>query len=431
MRDTPTASWCWFQEPRILATETATYIGWTEFDEDGTISVARYDHNEDRFTVNRGIGTTPELAPDDHNAPAITARPDGQIEVWYTAHNRCDGNRYRVSTKPDAIDDFNEEQTVPEEHQSTYPMPVWLPDGERWYFYRDRPAPETPSTFYYYRSANGGEHWTDRTRLFEIAGDDYSGYIKVSPGADRIDVCYSRHPRPASLDMCSVRHCYYDCADEQWRNSHGDPVELPFAEPEMTVVHDAEQTGRKGWIWDVQSHPDGPAIVYITYPDDDPSDQRYHHAQFRDGEWQILDLADTDHLYATHSTETVNEREYAPGITLGQLEGPNVVYLSRNTTARPDKQRGIDLERWEVDHAAGEATRTDVVATGEESNQFRPVTPRTVGGVTIESPIRVVWMSDQARAPYYYHDPTETLQFTAWIETDDGVHTVPMQRWVD
>ena len=430
MREESTASWCWFQEPRVLATETATYIGWTEFDEDGTISVARYDHEDERFTVNRGIGATPALAPDDHNAPALTERPDGRIEVWYTAHNADDGNRYRVSDLPDAIDAFGEERTVPEENQSTYPMPIWLPE-ERWYFYRDRPGPDTPSTFYYYRSEDGGETWIDRTRLFDISGDDYSGYIKVSPGPERIDVCYSRHPRPAPLERCDVRHCYYDVAAGEWRDSHGEPQSLPLAETDMTRIHDAADSGRRGWIWDVQTHPAGPAIVYISYPDGDPADQRYHHARYRDGEWRVLELADTDHLYATNSTETINEREYAPGITLGQIEGPDVVYLSRNTGPRPDKRLGLDLERWEVDHDNEATTRTDVIATGEETNQFRPVTPRTVAEDAIDCPVRAVWMADQAGAPYHYHDETETIQFVARIETDEGPTSLPMAEWTD
>ncbi|WP_415380615.1 BNR-4 repeat-containing protein [Halosimplex sp. TS25] len=425
-----TGGWCWFQEPRVVTTPTATFVGWTEYDDQGTVGVARFDHDDMTFEVNREVGATPDLAPDDHNSPAIYVRRDGRIVVYYTAHNRPDGNRYRVSAEPDSIDSFGEERSIPDHNQSTYPMPFRLAEPEeQFYFYRDGPDDGSPSTFYFYRSSDDGETWSERERLFQIEGDDYSGYIKVAASDERLDICYSRHPRPAPLGKCDVRHFYYDGADDQFKDSHGTPIETPIREEEMTKLFDAEDRGERGWIWDVMTDGEEPAIVFSSFTDGDEADQRYYYAKFADSSWTVSEVVETDHVYATNTDTAVNEQEYAPGISLGHLQGDDVLYLSRGPKSREDKQQGLDVERWRVGDDFETFERDRVVERGTESNQFRPVAPRSVGTEEHDSPVRTVWMSGQSRAPYNYHDNEETLQLKAEIETASGLETVRMDEW--
>lgn len=68
-----------------------------------------------------------------------------------------------------------------------------------------------------------------------------------------------------------------------------------------------------------------------------------------------------------------------------------------------------------------------MVATGEESSQFRPVAPRSLGDDEPDSPVRTVRMCCQPRAPYHYHDETETLKLKA--EITPGTETVRMDDW--
>jgi hypothetical protein len=435
-----TAAWCWFQERRIATTEDRTYLGWTEFDNDGTISVAQFDHDTGEFDVNRSIAETPRLAPDDHNSPSIYVGKDDDVQVWYTTHGRDDGNRYRTSTEPGDITDLGEERVLEDEDQSTYPMPFYLElRDQMFYFYRDSP-PGRPSTFYFYMSSDSGETWGNRVQLFDITGGDYSGYIKVDVSADRIDICYSRHPRSASLGQCSIRHFYLDGATGHFKDSTGNPVSLPVTESAMTTVYDAIEAGRRGWIWDIQSVGSEPAIVFSSFPDGNEEPMRYHYAKYRDdaGEWKVTDVVGTRHLYATHISGAANELEYAPGINLGHDQGDDVIYLSRSALSPEDPEydvdtddmyRGLHLEKWRVGEDYQSAERERVVANGSESNQFRPCVPRSMRDERIESPINVVWMCCQEEAPYYYHDADNPITFKAEIETLDGRDVVELETW--
>lgn len=425
-----TGGWCWFQERRVVATPEGTFLGWTEFDVDGTIGVARFDHESGRFQVNRRIGETPALAPDDHNAPAIYLRRDGRVMVFYTAHNRPDGNRYRVSEEPYRVDSFGPERSLPDDNESTYPMPFRLADPDAlFYFYRDQPDEGGPSTFYYYRSPDEGETWSARRRLFELEGDDYSGYVKVDAGADRLDFCFSRHPRSAPLSECDVRHFYYDGSDERFRDSHGDRIETPIREAEMTRLFDARAAGERGWIWDVQIVGEEPAVVFASFADGDERDQRYYYAKYAGSAWTVTEVVETDHLHATYREGAANEAEYAPGICLGHEQGDDVLYLSRSEGPRADRRTGLRVEQWAVGADRETVRRERVVERGDESNQFRPVVPRAVGTEGCDSPVRAVWMCCQSRAPYRYNDADETVRLKAEIETAEGRETVRMDEW--
>lgn len=199
----------------------------------------------------------------------------------------------------------------------------------------------------------------------------------------------------------------------------------------MTRLFDAQAVGERGWIWDVQTVDDNPAIVFASFTDGDEREQRYYYSKYTGSEWTVAEIVETDHLYATYRNGRANEREYAPGICLGHEQGDDVVYLSRNTGPRDDRKSGLQIEKWRVGDTHETSQPERVIERGDENNQFRPVAPRSVRNQTFCSPVRVVWMCCQSKAPYNYSDEEETVKLKAEIGTTEGTETVRMDNWKD
>src|SRR5689334_1300365 len=169
-------AWSWFADPRAVyhaGQHKRTYVGWVGTH--GDIRVLSYDYGTKTITtalLQNGVQA------DDHADPAILVRPDGRLQVFYSAHN---GSLmfYRVSTHPEDITSWGPVQFIPPSTPGgyTYPNPIHLAAEHRTYlFWRAGDGSPTNSAQVFSTHADGNDTWSAPQTL--IAGQDGRAYVK-------------------------------------------------------------------------------------------------------------------------------------------------------------------------------------------------------------------------------------------------------------
>ncbi len=330
--------WCWFQGERAII--DGDQLLFTGVSSTGTITVSAYD-------MKAGEGKTVVMndttfKSDDHNAGALLLRPDGKYLTVYAGHGNDSLMRYRVSTKPHDIDQWELEKQVETGSNTTYSNVYRLSStGTTYNFHRG--IEWDPN---YMISEDNGDTWHYGGRLFAFKGRPYLRY--TSNNMNRIDfITTEEHPRNYNN---SIYHGYIQGGYVYQSNGQRQGVlskteNTDLSPQDFTVIFQTDTNIRANIAWTSDIKLDKNGYPYVAFSvTKDPIklretkntneggfDHRYHYARWDGKQWNEHEIAFAGtRLYA-------GENEYTGLITLHPND-PNIVYISTNvdpTTGKP------------------------------------------------------------------------------------------------
>lgn len=101
---TDDGAWCWFSDPRaIYYNENLVITGWVK--KDGSVEVASLDLNSGEKKFNN---IYPQLEIDDHDNPAFTILPNGNVFTMFAWHSTKKGVIYNQTTNGSDIQSLGE-----------------------------------------------------------------------------------------------------------------------------------------------------------------------------------------------------------------------------------------------------------------------------------------------------------------------------------
>ncbi len=345
----PDMAWCWWTRPR--ATRIGHDLWLAAVDTEGGMVAARLDLVTRKVTRTR----LARFEDDDHNNPALLAQPGKPLVCFYSRHDADEGMRYRISSSPLSLDDWEPEQVLPFGGSTTYAQVHALGDevhlftrvdGPRWAW---RMSPDWGRTWQPYRD-------------FLAFDTDWLVYMPTALLADgrTLRVAVSGHPREASAKpLHDVWACEVDLVTGVVTTPSGKPLGnlrtgegLPINYDRLELVEKVADT-RTTNIFDVSS---GPVfeIAYVTKLKDDSStrDSRYHVASRRDGRWIVEDIAPAGTKFGY-----IHAGFYIGGIGFPDRAASGQAYLTREAG-------GLwHLELWQRE-ASGQWRGTPLVEPG-------------------------------------------------------------------
>jgi hypothetical protein len=331
------SGWCWYQDERaIIDGDQVIYTG---VNADSMNIVSSYH-------LETGAKQTVELNShslplDDHNVGALLVRPDGRYLTVYAGHGIDQLMRYRISTYPGDISQWEKEKTVDVGGNVTYSNIYRLATtGITYNFHRG--IGRNPN---YMVSEDDGETWKYGGQLFSFEGRPYVKY--ASDQEKRIHfITTEEHPRHYNN---SIYHGYIENGFVY--QSNGDPVGPLGTERtsnlgphSFTTVFDGDKETRENVAWtsdielDENGHPyvgfsvtkDPIVLGETVHTEKGGFDHRYHYARWDGDQWHEYEIAYAgSRLYA-------GENEYTGLITLHPND-PNVVYISADVHPKTGK----------------------------------------------------------------------------------------------
>jgi hypothetical protein len=371
-------AWCWFGDPRAVFHEgehRRTFVGFVT--STGDVTLVHYDHDSKEVA---SAVVAEHLQEDDHASPAVLARPDGRLIVFYSGH-RGRWMIYRTSTNPEDIAAWGKPHAA-SGHTSevsgyTYPNAALLEGekGKRYVFWRGTDFLPMFSV------TETGMSWSEPVAL--IRGDGERPYVKVaSDGVATIHFAFTNN-HPGGEPANSIYYASYK--DSTFRRADGSILgtmeDLPLAFEEVDLVYDAADAGARAWLWDLAFDPSGnPVIAYATFPAEE--DHRYRYARWDGTAWVDTELTPAGSWFPTGGKRhRYFEPYYSGGIALDHSD-PSVVYLSRPVGGV------FEIERWTTPDG-GRSWSSEAVTSGSSSNNVRPLVPlgRAAGGPGL------IWMN--------------------------------------
>jgi hypothetical protein len=368
-------AWSWFEDPRAIAHNGYTYIG---YNESGDIKLSVYD-SAGAFVST--ITLKVALEYDDHATPTLyVADSTHKLVCFYSEHTG--GLVYRristtsLDTDPDLSDGFDAETTSTmgedvADRFFTYPSPLHTSNADGggedrcWLFWRAHVGGTTPE-WHYAVSTDDGATFGGRVRLHDLT------YSKiVSDGVGRIDVAASHHPDGSvSADIYKVSHIYREAA--AWHLSDGTAIvaSMPFGRADMTTVYDGGADSV--WVWDIALNASNqPRITFARFPEEDTTDHRYMYAAWNGSAWVVNEFARAGgDIHPGEQPGGNGQDEYSGGVVLDH-EDPRVVYCSIYNA---------DSATWEIwryfTDDLGVNWRRTQLTFASTSKQIRPVAVR-------------------------------------------------------
>ena len=331
------SSWCWFQDDRaIVDGDQIIFSGVTSI---GANIVSSYHlKTGDTLTVKLNHDSLP---PDDHNVGVLMIRPDGKYLSVYAGHGVDQWMRYRISSHPGNIRNWEPEQLIDVGGRVTYSNVYRLGDtGTTYNFHRG--IDRNPN---YMLSDDDGNSWNYGGRLFEFEGRPYVRY--ASDHKSRIHfITTEEHPRHYNN---GIYHAYIE--NGQVFRSDGTVVgplsktSSSNLKPEdFTTVFEGSKAVRTdvAWTSDIQLDNNGYPYVAFSVTKDPITlgetkntqlggfDHRYHYARWDGNQWHEYEIAFAGgRLYP-------GENEYTGLISL-HPSNPDVVYISTDVHPRTGK----------------------------------------------------------------------------------------------
>ena len=320
-------AWCWWTRPRATRIGDVVYFG--AMDHEGGIIAATYD-------VATGDATRTRLAgfeDDDHNNPALVAVPGRPLVCFYSRHDAEEGMRFRISTAPLSIEDWEPEQVLPFDGSTTYAQVH--PVGEELHLFTRLDGPR----WAWRMSADWGRSW-EAPRDFLAFDTDWLIYMPTALLTDgrTLRVAVSGHPREASskplhdvwaclVDLVSGTVTLPSSGREIGNLRTGAGLPLNYTELELVQKTPPSRTAN---LFDVSS---GPVfeIGYVTKIKDDFStrDGWHHVASLRNGGWIVEDIAPTGGKFGY-----IDAGFYVGSIAFPERAASGQLYLTREEQGR-------------------------------------------------------------------------------------------------
>ncbi|WP_240925000.1 BNR-4 repeat-containing protein [Maribellus sediminis] len=394
-------TWCWFSNPRAVYYNNDKLItGWVK--KDGSVEAASLDltSGEKQFKI-----LFPQLEIDDHDNPAFTILPNGNVLAMYTWHSTKKGVLMNTTTNGGDISSFGESITFKPTSEAllerfpretyTYANPFVLSEENNKLFVFGRWTGFKPNLIV---SDDNGQSWSEK---YVIVSDnpftpDNRPYVNYySDGKSKIHMIFTDgHPRNEPLN--SVYYCYYE--NGAFWKVDGSKIckldELPFEPKDASVVYKAtEETGRS-WIADIVVKDGQPVILYSRHPEE--TDHRYRYAWYNaeEGNWIDHEICKAGRWFPqTPEGEVEREPHYMGNLTFDPAN-PETVYLSRQINGRFEIEKHVTSD-------GGENWKITPITSNSTYDQVRPYVPRNKSA---DAKTVVMWMENKKYIHYTDYD---------------------------
>ncbi len=383
--------WCWFQDPRALIRDGQLVMGGVAGNGSGDAAIGVYDLASGAIAGR--VTVADHFDRDDHNSPALYARPDGRLLAVYARHGTENRHYYRVSAPGDFLD-WGEQRTLVHRDRVTYANLHHLPDEGRLYnFYRGlqwNPA--------FVTSTDDGDTWGEEQHfILDELQDVQRPYVRYADnGRDTIALAFTdAHPRDHGTSIY-----YAEYRDGRYFNVDGTPIKHreqdgPLKPSEAEVIFrggggpfrdftlSAEDSA---WTSDIALDADGhPHIAYTLYQGN--TDQRYRLASWDGVTWHDREIAHAGtRLYDA-------EASYTGLVALDPGEPAHVVISTDVDPATGERLNGMHhVYRARIDTGDDiENINWERLSPNDGNDHLRPIV--VTGVVAGEDQRAILWLS--------------------------------------
>ena len=265
---------------------------------------------------NWGYNSAGNELGDDHANPSIIilknqkgdyTKHNGKILVAAAEHGSGRMKRGRLEVMrglfPEAIDRWEQPVSL-RDTRATYARIIEMDNGTLFLFCRlSRVAPNSRATFFFWKSYDAGDTWTEGEPLIDAAqGTDDAIYITVDTdkkcrnlhvAANRVDY---NNPSEGVSRYRDIYYLQYRSKTRTWHHANGELLgDPPFYLDELDKVYESESnTGSEDWTYvsDIKVTSTQPHIVSITDHDcmsadvlSNPRSVNIYYHTFRDESW--------------------------------------------------------------------------------------------------------------------------------------------------
>jgi hypothetical protein len=324
---TKDAIYTWYAEPKAMyyeGTHKRTYMTWNT--STGTKGIAYYDHD----TKDTFVTTLPPMpyGADDHNHPAIIARPDGRIVIFCTGH---DGGTITelISKNPEDITSWQTAINPGGNGGYCYPNAIFLKgegtQGRMYLFFRDNAGGYPDGTVVWEPcfcfSDDWGLTWSRKYHMF--TGGSYKPYCKyASDDSTEIHVVVERENRQGNSAVKPIYFMKYKGGN--WYCANGRQLAtmatLPVHDYNMDTIFYANRFGCSNTCYDLALDANrNPVTVMDMFKD--TSINIYWYMRWTGTTWFKTPFVNSGMYRGCQSG-------FAAGVTLDH-ENPSNVYLCR------------------------------------------------------------------------------------------------------
>lgn len=373
----PDGGWCWYQDPRALIHHGKLILAGLS-GRSGDVKISVYD-----LEAGKNLGTVvlhEKFERDDHDVPALYARPDGSILAMYAKHAKENVHYYRISDPEDYMKWGPEQRFVHDfKHQTgvTYMNLYYMKDqGLLYNFFRDGPT-FNPS---FMTSADHGDTWGNRTHFIAdgLGGRNrpYARYLQRD--ANTVGVSFTEgHPRNYgnSLYYADFRNgAFYKVDGTKIKDLAAGPL-LPSDAEKIYLGAEtwekpkgSESVPNSAWTCAAAIDSHGfPHLGYTVYLSD--SDHRFRLATWNGTTWDDREIAHAGKcLYQKESSYT--------GLMAFDPESPERIVISSDVDPTNGKNSGGVHEIYAADVGLKGSVTTiqwSPLTAGSRHRQIRPI----------------------------------------------------------
>ncbi|SDW34387.1 Rhamnogalacturonyl hydrolase YesR [Lutibacter oricola] len=382
--------WCWYQDPRAIINNGKLVIGGLS-GQSGDVKVSVYD-----LETNTNKGTVvldKNFQADDHDVPALYARPDGSILSVWAKHGNEKIHHYNISSPSNYLEwnnksefkyDYNDNRGV------TYMNLYYLENENNLYnFYRDGET-YNPS---FITSKDHGTTWGNRTHFIadDVEGRQrpYARYFQKDNNT--VGVSFTDgHPRQYgnSLYYAEYRNGAFYNVDGSKIKDLKEPLRTP--EAEKIYIGSETKVKPKGFesvpnsAWTCAMGKDSennPHIGYSLYLSN--NDHRYRIAAWDGKKWIDKEIA-----YAGTCLYTM-ESSYT-GLMAFDPEDPTQVYISTDVNPSTGEKMNNIHEIYSAKIGLNDDISTIKWKAITSNSEYRNIRPIVVAG---EGHKALIWLN--------------------------------------
>lgn len=369
--------WCWYQDPRAIINKGKLIIGGVD-GQFGNVNLGVFDLKSEK--ADGQVVLHKNLQVDDHDTPALYARPDGSILAVWAKHANEKIHYYNISS----TDDYLSWQEPMEFHHDydhstgvTYMNLYYLENDKLLYnFFRDglnfNPA--------FMTSVDHGKTWGGRSHFIanDVSGRQRPYARYAQPDENTIGISYTdAHPRQYgnSLYYAQFRDgSFYSVDGQKIKDLKDGPLRTSDGEKIFTGSETKEKpegfesVPNSAWTCAMgQDDMGNPHIGYSLYLTNE--DHRFRIASWDGKKWNDREIAYAGRcLYYVESSYT--------GLMAFDPEDPEKVYISTDVNPTTGEFTGGKHEIYAAVIGANDdinSIQWEAITSGSKNRNIRPI----------------------------------------------------------